>query len=344
MKEIKIGIIGAGANTRLHHLPKFQAIEGVRVEVVCNRSPESSQIVADAFGVPRIATRWEDIIEDSSLDAVCIGTWPYLHSEVSIAALQSGKHVLTEARMAMNAEQAMQMLEVSQANPGLVAQIVPSPLSFKWDRTVAAILDSGELGSLREVEFVKSLSANADSDAPINWRQNIEYSGNNTMMLGIYYEVVQRWLKREPISVLAIGDTFTQKRMNPETGEFCEVSIPETLDVHAKYPDGLRLVGRMTGLDYGANRDSFFINGSEGSLRLDLIDGKLYKTLKGKGEELVYVSPELESTWNVEVDFIDSIRSNKDVNLTGFPDGVRYMKFTDAVLSSVQQNGAWISL
>jgi hypothetical protein len=42
---------------------------------------------------------WRDIIEDDSIDAVVIGTWPYMHHTLVIEALQAGKHVLTEARM-----------------------------------------------------------------------------------------------------------------------------------------------------------------------------------------------------------------------------------------------------
>ena len=43
------------------------------------------------------------ILRDPAIDAVCIGTWPYRHREYVVRALEAGKHVLTEARMAMNA-------------------------------------------------------------------------------------------------------------------------------------------------------------------------------------------------------------------------------------------------
>jgi hypothetical protein len=36
----------------------LQAIDGVEIVVVCNRSAESSQRVADEFGIPRIAAKW----------------------------------------------------------------------------------------------------------------------------------------------------------------------------------------------------------------------------------------------------------------------------------------------
>ena len=51
--SIRIGLIGAGKNTRDRHIPGFQAIDGVEVVSVCNRSLESSQRVADQFGIPK---------------------------------------------------------------------------------------------------------------------------------------------------------------------------------------------------------------------------------------------------------------------------------------------------
>ena len=46
---IKVGIIGAGNNTRVRHIPGLQAIDGVEIVSVCNRSRESSQRAADQF-------------------------------------------------------------------------------------------------------------------------------------------------------------------------------------------------------------------------------------------------------------------------------------------------------
>ena len=53
MQEIRVGIIGAGTNTKLMHIPKLQEIPGVSVTAVCNRSEASSEKVAKEFGIRR---------------------------------------------------------------------------------------------------------------------------------------------------------------------------------------------------------------------------------------------------------------------------------------------------
>ena len=100
---IRIGVVGAGANTRLHHIPKLKKIAGVEIASVVNRTRASSERAAQEFGIERVHDSWQELVNDPGIDAVVIGTWPYLHCPVTLAALAAGKHVLTEARIAMNA-------------------------------------------------------------------------------------------------------------------------------------------------------------------------------------------------------------------------------------------------
>ena len=67
------------------------------------------------YGIPRTAEHWQDLVADPDIDALVIGTWPYLHCPVTLAALEAGKHVLTEARMALNAAEAHRMLAAARA-------------------------------------------------------------------------------------------------------------------------------------------------------------------------------------------------------------------------------------
>src|SRR3546814_18644767 len=70
-------------------LPGLQAIEGVEVASVCNRTEESGRRVAEQFGIARVVTDPGDVIHDPDLDAVCIGTWPYRHAEYAVAVLEA---------------------------------------------------------------------------------------------------------------------------------------------------------------------------------------------------------------------------------------------------------------
>ena len=126
---IRIGIVGAGRIVAAEHVPRFRAIDGVELVGVANRSEESSRRAADELGLPRAYPSWQALVADPELDAVLVGAWPVLHAPVTIAALEAGKHVLTEARMAATAEDARAMVRAARAHPDRDRDVVPATFS-----------------------------------------------------------------------------------------------------------------------------------------------------------------------------------------------------------------------
>lgn len=341
--RIRVGVIGAGANTRAKHLPLLRAIPGVEIVAVANRSRESSERVARELSIPRIAADAREIIEARDIAAVVIGTWPYLHAELSIAALRAGKHVLTEARMARDLAEAQAMLAESQKHPQLVAQIVPAPFSLPFDATVIEWLRNCKLGAVREVHVTFTHGGLASAAVPFSWRQDFALSGKNTLFLGIFYEMVRRWLGRDPESVVADAAVFTKTRRD-ERGVEHEVKIPESVSVLGRYADGARLVMHLSGVETSAPRNEIRVNGSEGAVRADFAANELWFAPLGGAEQRVEIEPAKRGEWRVEADFVDSIREGKPVTLTDFASGVRYMAFTDAVWESWSRGGARMTL
>jgi predicted dehydrogenase len=175
METIRIGIVGAGANTVTHHIPKLQAIAGCQIMSVCNRSRASSQRVADQFGIPVVYDHWQDLVAAPDTDAIVIGTWPYMHCRVTLAALQAGKHVLCEARMAMNAREAHAMRDAARAKPQLVAQVVPSPMTLGVDHTIKRLLAEGYLGDLLVIGDTELTEISIPPDQSGGWRVEQEF-------------------------------------------------------------------------------------------------------------------------------------------------------------------------
>src|SRR5262245_55163749 len=186
--EVRIGIVGAGQIARTRHLPGFQADPGVRVVAVCNRRRETAARVARDFDIPKVYSNWEDLVGDPEVDAVVIGAWPYLHCPVTLAAFDAGKHVLTQARMAMNAREAQRMYDRALESPHLAAMIVPSPWGLTGDAYMRSLIASGWLGTLRELHVDSLNNHLADPETPLGWRQITRYSGFNMLTLGIVYE------------------------------------------------------------------------------------------------------------------------------------------------------------
>ena len=78
METIRVGVVGAGANTVARHIPGLRAIEGVEIVSVCNRSRASSERAAQQLGIPTVYDSWSELVATPDTNAIVIGTWPYL--------------------------------------------------------------------------------------------------------------------------------------------------------------------------------------------------------------------------------------------------------------------------
>ena len=333
---LRVGIVGAGANTRKFHIPGLQNQSGVEVVAVANRSRESGQRAASEFGIPRVADDWREVIEDDGIDAVCIGTWPYLHAPVTIAALEAGKHVLCEARMAMNASQGHAMLEAARANPHLTAQIVPAPHTLALDRTIIEMIGAGYIGDLVAVDAHITIGSDFPAwDAPPHWRHSRDLSGNNIMMMGIWYEAMMRWVG--PAStVSALAQRVVRHRTGAD-GRRVAMEIPDHIDVLCRMAQGGQMrcsVSTVIGL---APPTSVAIYGTEGTLKIAEggADGSASSLWGGRRRNKrlrrIAIPPEKTGGWRVEEEFVNAVRGVEPVTHTDLVTAVKYMEWTDAV-------------
>lgn len=333
---INVGVIGAGANTTSKHIPGLQAIDGVNVVAVCNRSRASGERVASQFNIPQVYESWTELINNPEINAVMIGTWPYMHCRLTLAALAADKHVMCEARMAMDAAEAHRMRDAARMKPHLIAQIVPSPFTLRVDKTVKRLLADGYLGDLLAVE-VRAGGAFLDKGAAMHWRNDFDLSGYNIMTMGIWYEALLRWVGGAT-KVTALGKTYVNARKD-SAGVLKPVRIPEHIDVIGDLACGAQLhlqISSVAGLLGGPEA---YLFGSEGTLRF--AENKLFGGRRGdKALAEIDIPANEAGAWRVEEEFVNAIRGVEEITHTNFEDGVKYMEFTEAVTRSMQRGCA----
>jgi predicted dehydrogenase len=346
-ERLRIGLIGAGANTRTRHVPGLRAIPDVEIVAVCNRRPSSTAAAARELGIPRVFDHWMDVVADPHVDAVVIGTWPYLHCPITLAALEAGKHVLTEARLAMNAAEAHRMLAAAKRHPRLVTQVVPSPFGLKGHEVMVELIRGGFIGDLREAYIFSMNASLADVAASLSWRQDVALSGYNMLTLGIIHETVSRWIA-EPVRVMAQVHAFIPSRIDPESGVRRPVGTPDSVQVVAVLADGARAVYQFSGVTPFGQGSGIRLYGTAGALHYDLnadriFGGSLQQGMDPMSAESLAEIPipaEKARTWQVEADFVSAIRRGTPIQFTSFETGVAYMEFTEAVARSAQSGEA----
>jgi predicted dehydrogenase len=318
-EPIRLGIVGAGKIVRSEHIPRFRAIEGVEIVAVANRTPESSRRAAAELGIARAFDDWKSLVDDPDVNAVLIGAWPYLHAPVTIAALEAGKHVLTEARMAATGADARAMLAASRAHLEPVAMVVPASFSLWADATIKRLIEGGAVGRVRHVRV--TWQANGPDESGEGWRWQRRFSGENVMALGIVYEAMARWLGQ------ATGATAVTRIdvRNPS------VDVPDHVLAILEFPDDVTATIEMSGRTQGpaSNTATFF--GSDGVLEIDFATERIRRAPSGDAWTDVEIRGEDRAGWTAEIDFVRSIRERTPVTLTDFATGAHYMALVEAI-------------
>jgi predicted dehydrogenase len=331
---VRIGFIGAGAICRLKHLPGLAPIDGAEVIAVCNRSRESSQAIAAEFDIPEIEDNWQALIARDDLDAVFIGTWPYMHKELSIAVLEAGKHCFCQARMCMDLAEAKQMLSAAQARPELVNMISPCP----WDleHYLRDLVQSGQLGEITSVELLAIGGGNLDRQS-VHWRERVEHSGKQIMAMGIFAETLNALVG--PYEQLTAHLSTPIAGKTDESGQQVRIGVPQVVIISGRLESGVLAVEHHTGLcaDESSQGFTLTIRGLEGTVRYDMEDA-LELARPGEALQRVEVPQDQRTEWTVEEDFVGAVRAAREGKppqertvRPDFEEGVLYMRKVEAV-------------
>lgn len=116
--NMRIGIIGCGGIANGKHLPSLSKLEGVDIVAFCDIDIKKAEIAAENYGIPN-ASIYEDykyLLQDSSIEVIHVCTPNSSHKDITVDALDTGKHVMCEKPMAKTTEDAQAMIDAAKRN------------------------------------------------------------------------------------------------------------------------------------------------------------------------------------------------------------------------------------
>jgi predicted dehydrogenase len=245
--------------------------------------------------------------------------------------------VLSQARMAMDATEAMSMVVAAREHPDLVTLLVPASHTFSVDGTVRRMLRDGAIGDLRTVDA--AWNEPEIVEAGEWWRHLRRYSGNNLPGIGALYEFLVRWLGPAE-SVMARTDLFEPKKPGPD-GEWIRADLPDHVSMLVTFGGGVQANLEVSTHSAAGGPSQVTLLGSTGILRVDLRQHRLERAPAGSSAfEEVSIDPAEREEWRVESEFIEAIRGEGEVRRNPFKVGLEYMRFSDTVVASAAEGSA----
>lgn len=210
---IRIAFTGTGSISKVH-ARAAQKCKDVELAAVVNHRSESAREFARDFQIPRLYETIEMMIADGGVDAVVISTPNYLHAPQTIAALGAGIHVMVEKPMAMNAAEAISMVEASQKS-GTKLMVAHN---FRFDPEVRWL--KSQAGRLGQILRTKGYGVHVKW-GPAGWFTERKFAGAGALVdVGVHAIDTTRFLlgDPDPVSVYAKIGTYYQKFDVDDTG------------------------------------------------------------------------------------------------------------------------------
>jgi predicted dehydrogenase len=202
-RKLNFGVLGAAKIGIQKVVPAMQAGRHCSVVALASRDAAKGSAAARQLNIAKVCGSYEELLADSSVEAVYIPLPNNLHVPWAIKALQAGKHVLCEKPIGLTAAQAEELVAVAQKHPQLkIMEAFMYRFHPQW-QMAKKLTTEGKIGQLRTVHSVFSYS-NVD---PKNIRNNAEMGGGGLMDIGCYCVSLSRFLfDTEPVRISAAAD------------------------------------------------------------------------------------------------------------------------------------------
>lgn len=287
METLNVGLVGYKFMGKAHSnaFQKlgmfFEPSMKVNMKAICGRDETWVKESAAKFGWESYETSWEKLVRRSDIDMVDITAPSNVHKEIAIGAAESKKHIFCEKPLALNLNDAREMLAAAEKN-GVKHQIGFNYRFVPAVQLAKKLIDDGKIGKIYHFRALYLQDWIIDPDFPLVWRLDKEVAGSGSLGdLGAHVIDIARFLVGEFDSVIGMNKTFIKERpivekmtglsAQAQTGAIKgEVTVDDATLFLAEFKNGALGSIEATRFANGhKNGMSFEINGSKGSLKFE---------------------------------------------------------------------------
>ena len=277
-KKLRVAVIGAGAWAERAHIPGWQRDSRTEVVALVDLHLQMAQEVGAQFGVPVISDNYHDILNDPTIDVIDVATGNDAHFQVSLDAINAGKHVLCEKPVNRDARETQRLADLAKSKG------VKTKLGFTFRYAPAVqmakdLIDSGFIGEPYVFNGYEQNSQWIDPATPLRQAEQTELGEGVIAISSIegygapIIDIMHWWVDSPMTQVVGtmrnfvptrmIRATGTMERMNIDDGDMwlCEFESPTIASIQSSYVT----VGNYPGVEAR-------IYGSKGAIIVRLVE------------------------------------------------------------------------
>ena len=280
MEKVKWGILGTANIARWATIPGMKKAENCELAAIAGRNPEKAERFAKEYGIPKYYGSYEELLEDSEIQAVYIPLPNDIHLKWVKTSLKAGKHVLCEKPLALNAKEAEEMYKTAE-ECGVYLMEAYAYLHSPYVESLKNDVKSGIIG---EVDYIDT--AFVTQGYKEDFRLHKEFGGGAMYDLGCYCTTM----------IMSLIDS--EPEMVKASAEFSDLGVDYMTAGLIRFKNGARAafnVGMVLGQNTNSRYDRLYVHGTKGSIRSDVeynqegeVSYRIY-TSEGMREKKVFV-------------------------------------------------------
>ncbi len=332
-RKLKIGIIGAGGFAA-QHMEAFAEIPEVEVVAFMRRSEGPLREMQEQWDVPKGYTDHREMLDDPDIDAIDIITPTDSHKQYALDTIASGRPVLCEKPLALNAVDCQDMLNAAQT-AGVIHAVNFNQRGRTPVGRMKRYIDAGYVGDIYHVNIRWGFSSQQDTrpDVP-SWRYLPEHGGGTVYEL-IHVFDMARFLNGEVARVSSVLNTAEKHRKFIDAPDGFDVEVPDSSAFLLEYVNGAyavihtSFVQRGEPLRRGVTVD---VGGSKGRI----VSNGLFGLLGTSGENaaLAELDPGPPYPQPYEQFVAGALAGDQSLIDTGFEAGLEAARIVDAIHKS----------
>ena len=303
MKKVNIGLIGCGKITRASHAPAFAQIpSNCNVIALFDTKPEAAeQIQQDNFPKAKIYASVEKLLA-ADLDGVVISTPNSLHHPLTIQALEANCHVLIEKPMAVDLQQADEMIAMAKKQQ-LVLQVNQSLRFSPPYCKIKTMIDEGNIGEVIHARCLRASATSPDKgwSPGATWFVQKKFRGGLIMDIAVHMADFLGWCCGTPKNVYSINTT-----------KISENDVPDNVTAVIEFEQGATAVLELS-WTIPCGGGYLEIYGTKGTIRLGFNDGAVEFARPDKK----YIKVRTKKIKNSQACFIDAIKGKTTTPVSG---------------------------
>ncbi len=259
MSPLKVGLIGCGNVVSYGHRPALTSLPDVELAALADVTEARRKIGQEWFGLAEanLYADYRDLLARTDIEAVCVTVPQQYRREIVLAAIEAGKHVLSEKPLSDTPAVAAELIAAAEAH-GVIYGMVHNYVYFPEYHQIKGLIEGGVIGDLRllTMQYMGVIDYPGAKDFKPDWRHTMA-GGGGVLTDMIHAVYLTEWLFGAPAQqVMAFVDAPEYAHRQPVVEDLALVQIA--------FPTGYATIH----MGWGEGVGGVDVTGSDGHIRL----------------------------------------------------------------------------